>query len=77
LGVTAGGGDYEIALGKEPNRYGISAARMFADPGTSFEYSDAAFAHVFSRYGARNCGRYEGARICCMVKIFMLHGSSI
>jgi hypothetical protein len=37
LGVTASGGDYSIAVGKEPNRYGISAARMFADPGTSFE----------------------------------------
>jgi len=46
LGVAAGGGDYEIAVGHEPNRYGISAARMFANPGTSFEYSDAAFAHL-------------------------------
>jgi CubicO group peptidase (beta-lactamase class C family) len=46
LALAAGGGDYDIALGKEPNRYGISAAKMFADPGASFEYSDAAFAHL-------------------------------
>jgi CubicO group peptidase (beta-lactamase class C family) len=46
LGVAPGGGDYEIAVGREPNRYGASAATMFADPGASFEYSDAAFAHL-------------------------------
>jgi CubicO group peptidase (beta-lactamase class C family) len=46
LGVAPGGGDFEIALGREPNRYGVSAATTFADPGVSFEYSDAAFAHL-------------------------------
>ena len=44
--VRPGGGEYEFALGKEPDRFGDSAARLYAPPGTAWDYSDAAFAHL-------------------------------
>jgi len=44
--VTPGGGEYEIALGKQPNRLGESAARLYAAPGEAWDYSDAGFAHL-------------------------------
>jgi CubicO group peptidase (beta-lactamase class C family) len=46
LSDTPGGGDYEIALGRQPNRFGHSAEKLVAEPGTHWEYSDAAFAHL-------------------------------
>lgn len=46
LADTPGGGDYEIALGKQPNRFGHSAEKLVAEPGTHWEYSDAGFAHL-------------------------------
>jgi CubicO group peptidase (beta-lactamase class C family) len=39
-------GVYEHALGHAPNRYGRSAATLVAEPGTHWEYSDAAFSHL-------------------------------
>jgi len=44
--VTEGGGEYEIALGRQPNRFGESAARLYAAPGEAWDYSDAGFAHL-------------------------------
>jgi CubicO group peptidase (beta-lactamase class C family) len=46
LAVAPGRGEYELALGKEPNRFGISAAKLTGEPGTVWDYSDAAFAHL-------------------------------
>lgn len=46
LADAPGGGDYEIALGKQPNRFGHSAEKLIAEPGTHWEYSDAGFAHL-------------------------------
>ncbi len=48
IGISAppGGGDYEIALGKQPNRFGKSASKLTSEPGTAWEYSDAGFAHL-------------------------------
>jgi CubicO group peptidase (beta-lactamase class C family) len=46
LAVAPGSGEYELALGKEPNRFGISAAKLTGEPGTVWDYSDAAFAHL-------------------------------
>ena len=43
---SLGSGVYEHALGHAPNRYGRSAATLVAEPGTHWEYSDAAFAHL-------------------------------
>jgi CubicO group peptidase (beta-lactamase class C family) len=46
LSAEPGGGDFEIALGKQPNRFGKSAAKLTSEPGTRWEYSDAGFAHL-------------------------------
>jgi CubicO group peptidase (beta-lactamase class C family) len=46
VAVTPGNGEFELALGKEPSRFGISAATMMAEPGQRWDYSDAAFAHL-------------------------------
>jgi len=44
--VTPGGGEYEIALGRQADRLGGSAAQLFAAPGEAWDYSDAGFAHL-------------------------------
>ncbi len=45
--VTApGDGPFEYALGRCPNRFGVSVADLAAEPGTTWDYSDAAFAHL-------------------------------
>ena len=46
LSAAPGGGDFEIALGKQPNRFGYSAAKLTSEPGTEWEYSDTGFAHL-------------------------------
>jgi CubicO group peptidase (beta-lactamase class C family) len=46
LSAAPGGGDFEIALGKQLNRFGYSAAKLTAEPGTYWEYSDTGFAHL-------------------------------
>ena len=44
--VAPGQGEYELALGKDPSRFGISAATLTAEPGEVWDYSDAAFAQL-------------------------------
>ena len=56
LAVAPGSGEYELALGKEPNRFGISAAKLTGEPGEVWDYSDAAFAHL-SLFFAHATGR--------------------
>ncbi len=46
VAVAPGKGEYELALGKDPTRFGLSAATMVAEPGEVWDYSDAAFAHL-------------------------------
>ncbi len=46
LAVAPRHGEYEFALGKELNRFSISAAKLAGEPGTVWDYSDAAFAHL-------------------------------
>ena len=45
-------GVYEFALGHAPNRYGQWAAELVAEPGTRWEYSDAAYAHLSLAFAA-------------------------
>ena len=66
LQVTPGGGEFEIALGREKDRLGASAARLFADPGKGWDYSDAAFAHlslIFKRVTGEEIGDFMQARV--------------
>jgi CubicO group peptidase (beta-lactamase class C family) len=46
LSSAPGGGDFEIALGKQPNRFGKWASKLTSEPGTAWEYSDTGFAHL-------------------------------
>jgi CubicO group peptidase (beta-lactamase class C family) len=46
LSAAPGGGDFEIALGKQPNRFGKWAAKLASEPGTAWEYSDTGFEHL-------------------------------
>lgn len=39
-------GPFEYALGRAPNRSGVRADRLVADPGTSWDYSDVGFSHL-------------------------------
>jgi CubicO group peptidase (beta-lactamase class C family) len=66
VAVAPGSGEYEFALGKEPNRFGISAARMMVEPGERWDYSDAGFAHlslIFARVAGREIGDYMRERV--------------
>lgn len=49
IGVSTGGtdcGPFEFALGRCPNKYSTSVAKLSAEPGDRWDYSDAAFAHL-------------------------------
>ena len=46
LQVTPGGGEFEIALGRQLDRLEVSAAKLYAAPGEGWDYSDAAFSHL-------------------------------
>jgi CubicO group peptidase (beta-lactamase class C family) len=66
IAVAPGGGEYEIALGMQETRFGASAAHLMADPGTVWEYSDAAFAHlsfIFSKAAGQEIGDYMKQRV--------------
>ncbi len=64
--TRTGDGPFEYALGRCPNRYGRSAATLVAAPGTRFEYSDAAFAHLalaFAHVEGRELHTYLAERV--------------
>jgi CubicO group peptidase (beta-lactamase class C family) len=66
LQVTPGGGEFEIALGRQRDRLGASAAKLYAAPGESWDYSDAAFAHlslIFHRVTGQEIGDFMKARV--------------
>ncbi len=44
--TATGDGPFEHALGRCPNRYGRWADKLTAEPGTRWDYSDPAFAHL-------------------------------
>jgi CubicO group peptidase (beta-lactamase class C family) len=59
-------GPFEHALGHSPNRYGIWADELSAEPGARWEYSDPAFAHLslsFWRIMKREISDYLKERV--------------
>jgi len=59
-------GPFEHALGRCPNRYGKWVDRLSAEPGTSWDYSDPAFAHLslaFSNITGLEMSEYMKGRI--------------
>jgi CubicO group peptidase (beta-lactamase class C family) len=66
VAVTPGNGEFELALGREPGRFGNSAAIMTAEPGESWDYSDAGFAHlslIFAKVTGREISDYMQERV--------------
>lgn len=64
--TATGVGPFEYALGKAPNRYGRWADRLVSDPGKSWDYSDAAIAHLsllFSKVAGREMADYMQERV--------------
>ena len=65
-------GPLEHAFGYCDNRYGRSAATLSAEPGTVWEYSDPAFAHLsvlFSRLAGMEMGAFIQQRIFALIGI--------
>ncbi|MHB0877116.1 MAG: serine hydrolase domain-containing protein [Anaerolineae bacterium] len=46
IATTSDNGPFELALGRCPNRFGKWGDKLRADPGTHWDYSDLAFAHL-------------------------------
>lgn len=46
LAVRKAGDEFPFALGQETNRYGASTAQLLGPPGSVWDYSDAAYAHL-------------------------------
>ena len=66
IAVSPGKGEYELALGKDSSRFGIPTATLTAEPGTRWNYSDAAFAHlslIFSKVAGREIFDYMKERV--------------
>jgi len=59
-------GPFEFALGRCPNKYYASAAKLSAKPGDRWDYSDAAFAHlslIFNNITRREIGDFLKERV--------------
>jgi CubicO group peptidase (beta-lactamase class C family) len=66
LPTATGNGPFEHALGRSPNRYGYWADRLVAEPGTHWEYSDPAFAHLsllFAHVSGQELSTYLAQRV--------------
>jgi len=66
VAVAPGNGEFELALGREPGRFGNSAALMMAEPGQIWDYSDAGFAHlslIFAKVTGREIFDYMQERV--------------
>jgi CubicO group peptidase (beta-lactamase class C family) len=66
IAVAPGAGEYETALGKQETRFGASAATLMGEPGTIWDYSDAAFAHlslIFAKVARQEIGDYMKERV--------------
>ncbi len=64
--TKTGQGPFEYALGLCANRHGVSVSQLSSDPGTRWEYSDAAFSHLslaFSHALGREMADYLGDRL--------------
>ncbi len=65
-------GPFEHSLGRNPNRYGRSAATLAGEPGTVWDYSDPAIAHLaltFARIMGQDLNPVFQERVCQPVGI--------
>lgn len=64
--TATGKGAFEHALGQCDNRYGKSVSKLVADPGTRWDYSDTAMAHlalIFANITGQEMHEYLQARV--------------
>jgi CubicO group peptidase (beta-lactamase class C family) len=67
-----GDGIWEYVLGRVPSRRGVDVARLFADPGTQWEYSDPGYAHlalVFAEVTGEEIDTYLNRRLFAPIGI--------
>jgi CubicO group peptidase (beta-lactamase class C family) len=65
-------GPYEHALGRAPNRFGKWVDKLVAEPGSHWEYSDPAVAHLalaFAHLTGREAGDYVKERVLDVIGI--------
>ena len=65
-------GPFEHALGRSPNRYGKWADRLTGEPGTAWDYSDPAIAHlalIFAHIAGREMSDYLRERVLAPIGI--------
>lgn len=81
--TATGIGPFEHALGRHPNRYGKRADQLAGEPGTVWDYSDPAFAHLslaFSNITGRTMSDYLQERLLDPIGIegftWDIHGGS-
>jgi len=73
--ISIGGTDYgpfEFALGRCPNKYGARVSKLSAEPGSCWDYSDAAFAHlslIFSNITGGEIADYLEERVLSPIGI--------
>ncbi len=66
MATATGCGPFEYALGRYPNRYGKRVDKLLAEPGTRWDYSDPAYAHLslaFANIMGREMSDYLQERI--------------
>lgn len=64
--TALGQGLFEHAIGRVPNRHGYDVSSLIAEPGTQWEYSDPAFAHlslVFSHASGQELDDFVNERL--------------
>lgn len=64
--TDSGCGPFEHALGRCPNRYGMWADKLSAEPGSDWDYSDPAISHLsllFSKIAKEEMSEYLGERV--------------
>jgi CubicO group peptidase (beta-lactamase class C family) len=70
--TATGVGPFEHALGRAPNRFGKWADTLAAPPGTRWDYSDPAMAHlalIFAHVAGREMGDYLKERVFAPIGI--------
>jgi len=80
LHPAEGYGAFELALGRCPTVDGVSVAELTGEPGTRFEYSDAAFAHlslIFFNVTGMELEDYMRQRVFDPIGIENVHWDSI
>ena len=66
MATTSDAGPFEFALGRCPNRHGKWVDKLFGDPGTVWNYSDASYVHLalaFRHITGREMSDYLSERL--------------